>query len=319
VAVLLVVGILAAYLGSLGIRFAVAWLGAQSAYQIPFRDIRLDPPPPTWYRGGTEAFLQDVRRRKGMPETVSLLRLEEDQLRVAFKCCPWTEDVGTITYRPLGVTVQLDYHRPAALVEASSGRKYLVASLDGSAIILPQDDLAVDVETLVKQLDLVRINGDHLADPHDPQPGLPWKPRAGLADLHPGNSRIGDAARLAAFLVKKMGTLDLAREPHLHFQYVNPMDPKGRGLFLYNIEGTIILWGAAPGREDLSGLDAEEKWSILAGWSRSGNVRSLPPGDYWAIQSGGLIHQKLTDEERAAWLRRPKVDGSAIPAKDSGH
>lgn len=319
----LLVAVLAAYLASLGIRAAVIWLADQPAYQIPFREIRLDPPPPVWYRGGSEAFLQDVRRRAHMPDRISLLRLKEDELRVALQCNPWTEAVGTITYRPLGVTVQMDYHRPAALVEASSGHKYL---LDRSATILPQDDLDVDVEVLVKQLGLMRITGDHLADPQDPQPGLRWESRAGVADLDPGNARIGAAARLAAFLVEKMRSIDLARAPGLHIESINPMDPHGRGLFLYNADKTIIiLWGDAPSMVDSVDLEAEEKWAKLLEWSRSGKDLLLPTGDYWVVGSGGVYHQRISEQERAAYkqnaarIRRPKIDGSAIPAKDSGH
>src|SRR5690348_18368455 len=66
--VVLSLALLGSYLGILAIRAAVAWLGEQPAYQIPFREIQLDPPPPPWYRGGREAFLEHVRHRARMPE-----------------------------------------------------------------------------------------------------------------------------------------------------------------------------------------------------------------------------------------------------------
>src|SRR5262245_9045435 len=47
---------LGSYLFYLSARAARSWLAAQPAYQVPFRAIELEPPPPPWYRGGASGF-----------------------------------------------------------------------------------------------------------------------------------------------------------------------------------------------------------------------------------------------------------------------
>lgn len=306
---ILVGGLLGCYVAYLTARAARTWLGDQPAYQLPFRSIVLDPPPPSWYRGGSEAFLEDLRRRAGVPETISLLRLKPEELRRDFEQSPWTKKVEKITYRPLGVAVRLDYLRPVALVETASKKTYLV---DRSAILLPLED--VDLNQLRPGRDLITIKSDGLEDPQDPRVGLPWKPRAGLADLAPGNDRIPAAAKLAEFLIEKKRSIDRASNPALDITYINPIDY--RGLFLWNAESHYILWGQAPGEEGSEGLDAEGKWEKLLDWNRSTPRRALPEGDFWKITPEGVIHREY--DSQAASAGRPRRDRATIPAKASG-
>jgi hypothetical protein len=303
------------YLGYWAVGAALAWLGDQPAYQVPFRSIVLDPPPPHWYRGGSAAFLQSVRRRARIPEKIPVLKLKEEELKNVFlQCSPWTEQVFKITYRPFGLTVRLNYHRPVAIVATSTGKKYLV---DGSAIILPLED--VDQQQLEQDRGLITIKGDDLSDPLDPQPGITWKPKAGLSDVAPGNDGIPAAAKLASFLAEKMRSLDQARNPALNFTHINPMDRDSRGLFLWNSEKTYVLWGEAPGEEKSGSLGAEKKWEKLCEWSRTERKRIVPKGDFWQITAAGVSHiNSKPPAPGSAQVIRPLRDGSGIRTHRSG-
>ncbi len=295
---------------------AVAWLGDQPAYQVPFRSIMLDPPPPAWYRGGSATFLENVRQRAGMPETIPLLKFKGPEIQDVFKLSPWTQEVLQITYRPLGLTIRLDYHQPVAIVVPPSHQEYLV---DRSAIILPLEE--VDRERLQRELDLILIEGEGLSDPIDPQPGIVWKPRGGLHDIAVGNEHIADAAEVAGFLEEKTRSLDKSANPALNIRSVNPMDKakEYRGQFLLNAESTYILWGAAPGKEDPKSLGAEEKWAKLCEWSRTEKNRKLPYRHYWEITAAGVIHKDPTrTESNSARMSRPARDRSAIRAIGPG-
>jgi hypothetical protein len=317
--VILAVILLGSYLGFLAFRAAVVWLGDQPAYQLRFVDIRLDPPPPPWYRGGSDAFLQDVRRRARMPERFSLLGLKAEELKRAFVCSPWIEEVLGITYRPLGVTVRLAYRRPVALVEITPVEKY---PIDESAVILPLEGLDLDPAGVNSEPVLLTIKGLGLSAPQDPRPGIEWKPRAGTTEIAPGNAHISASAKLAGFLKEKMAGIDRMANPGLNFLYINPMDPaeKYRGLFLWNHdERTYVLWGEAPGEERADELRAEEKWVKMVEWSRTEKQRTLPEGRFWRIVRSGLI---LDGGERLAPVStrsgRPPRDREAILTRDPG-
>jgi hypothetical protein len=304
-------------LAYLGARAARSWLGAQPEYRLPFQAIKLDPPPPSWYRGGAAAFLDDVRQRSRMSDTIPLLNLTEKELDRAFQQSPWVEAVERVSYAPLGLTVRLAYCRPVALIETVSDRDYLV---DARAVILPHDDLNTDVKRFVQEQGLIEINGRGLAGPRNPKPGIPWQPRPGAIDAASGNSQIGAAARLAGFLLNQMDSVNRAREPALSIRFINPMDAIGRGLFLLNDESTYILWGEAPGNEGPGSPTASEKWEKLREWSRRGNTRLETRKDYWEITSAGVLRmtfgkQSAPESARAA---PPRRDGETIPARTSG-
>lgn len=315
---LVLVGLLAVYAA---VRVSTAtrgWLADQSAYRIPFGAIVLDPPPPSWFRGGTSAFLEDVRLRARMPETIAVLNLQEGELRRVFEAnSPWVERVESVAYRPLGLAVRIVYQRPVALVLTARGRSYLV---NASGVILPKDDLNTDVKQFVVDQGLIQIDGPRITDPTNPRPGLVWQPRPGAADAAPGNARIPAAARLAGFLLDRMRLIDRRREPALRIDFINPMDPEGRGLFLINAERRNILWGAAPGEEPPGSLTAEEKWEKLREWSKE--VRDVDEGDggYWEITSTRVIPRPWTGTMSSHRGRRDAavLDREAIPAKAPG-
>ncbi len=294
-----------------------SWLGDDPGYQVPFRSIVLDPPPPGWYRGGAPAFLDDVKRRSRLPDPVPVLKLKPGELLHAFQQSPWTEAVR-IEYPPRGAAAHVRYREPVAVILTQDGDSYLV---DGKAVILPPGDLDCKLEEFERRHELIRIEGQGLSGPARDTPGLIWQPRPGVVDSAPGNDRIVGAARLAWFLRQKMDEADRSHTSTLRVTHINPMDyhPKrDRGLFIY-LKGLIcIQWGPAPGDKNDGHPTAEEKWRILLDWQDSGKLKELPAHDFWEITAGGLARMRgvpRTDAERAD---RPARDREAIRAKGSG-
>jgi hypothetical protein len=201
-----------------------------------------------------------------------------------------------------------------AVVETAESRRYVV---DREAVILPPEDLDGDAGDFEKRYGLIRINGPGLAEPWKPRPGLPWQTPPGLNDLGNEKERIGAAAKLAAFLVDKLRSIDTEDEPALHFT-INPLDE--RGLFLWNGESTYILWGAAPGEETPGSLSAEEKWERLRKWSLTEKNRVVPRKDFWIITTKGLVHVGVKPSTSEAARVVPGTrDRSTVRAKASGH
>ncbi len=300
-------------------RSARNWLAAQAAYQISFRSIELIPPPPSWYRGGPEGFLEALRRRARMPETIPLLATRADEIARVFEGnSPWVAKVDRVYFPPMGLAVTLRYREPAALVKPwDSDRLYLV---DASAILLPPDDLDEDLRRFAEHRGLVTINGPGLSTPREPRVGHRWELRPGAAEVAPGNSRIEAAARLAAFLRDRMKTIDRAREPALGIRYINPMDPANRGLFLKNDLGASILWGDAPGDEPPGQLSSEEKWEKWVDWSRKGPIPSIPEADYWEIRPTEVLHRHWKENPAPKSVRSEARHGDRgrIPRIASG-
>ncbi len=307
------------YLAYRAQRAARAWLADQADYQLDFRAVELDPPPPSWFRGGSNGFVEDVARRSGMPERIALLKLRDDELTHAFEHSPWTEEVIRVSYRPLGATVSLRYRRPVALVEISTRERYLV---DESAVILPADDVAPNLDDFARQELLITIKGEGLAPPRDPKPGIPWKPLAGVPEVAPGNGQIAAAAELASFLQGKLRHVDRVRHPALNFVSVNPMDDDHnyRGLFLWNpTEKIYVLWGPAPGQEKPPSLSAEEKWRRICDWGEVETPRTLPDGRFWRIVGSGLIEDgKPRPPKAARRIEQRRRDAGTILTKGSG-
>jgi hypothetical protein len=272
-------------LGLLALGSGLSWLTRQTPYQIPFKSIQLVSAPPNWFRGGASAFLENVRQRAEETETLPILELTPDRVKLAFLQSPWVESVVRVSYPPRGLRVELQYCEPVALVKIPGDKEYL---LDESGKILPQED--VDRDRLKQLGPVIVIYGEHLTGPLDPKPGEQWKPKPAVNDLAEGNIRIPDAVKLASFLVRQIRALGASRPAALDIVEINPMDPASRGLFVFNREMTCILWGEAPGGERRGSLSAKEKWAALRDWSARTKDRSLPGGDYWAFSKNGLVH-----------------------------
>ena len=231
------------YMVYLASRAAHSWLSDQPAYQLPFRAIVLDPPPPSWYRGGPAGFLEDVRRRAKMPETIPLLKLTEVELERAFEQSPWTEEVQSITYRPARGD------RPARLSPAGRPRGGCRAADDlsrGRSGSHPAPGRSGSGDQTIRRG--TGSDRDQWSRPGGPAGSetrtARGSPGPARTDAAPGNDRIPAAARLAGFLLDRMRSIDREREPASVMRFINPMDPEGRGLFLKNDRIDVSSSGA---------------------------------------------------------------------------
>ena len=115
-------GILA-YSAAHVVRLAVRWLHQQPQYQLRFQDIRLAEPPPAWFRGGSEAFLKQVRENVDEAESLPVLDLAPDRIERDFRLFHWVDDVRRVEYPPQGITVHLVYKQPVARIPIPGGRR----------------------------------------------------------------------------------------------------------------------------------------------------------------------------------------------------
>jgi preprotein translocase subunit SecA len=259
------VGFLAVWAG----RNAVAWLHHQPQYRIKFGQIRIDPEPPVWFRGGVTGFLAGVKRESGEADPIPLLDVRPDRLARAFMNDPWVEDVN-VRYLPGGITVSIRYRQPVAYVQLESGLQKIV---DEKGTILPDRD--VD-ESASELRSLVRIAGKHLAPPSGDRAGVAW-----ASENEASDRKILAAAKLAGFLATAHQRADFGASPPLRFIEINVSDFDQHGLFLFTGDGAVIWWRSPPGEETAGEPRAAEKWALLRDWAAGNEKRALREGDYW--------------------------------------
>lgn len=247
--------VLIVVLGSATVRSLSGYLHRQPAYQFEFRRIELQPPPPSWFRGGAAAFLERVRAESSQPERQSLLDADLDALARAFRLDCWVQKVERVErIHPNRVVVRLAYREPVAEFEVP-GRARLVV-VDREGVILPDDDL--DHEALGP---LVRLYG--MKPPQQPHVGETWKRPEGSSDVLVPDESVAAAARLAEFLRRVQDQLKLipqaaGRRIVVHAQTKDTLWVQ-YGNFLFR-------WNEAPGAEEPGALSARAKWELLRDW-----------------------------------------------------
>ncbi|MFO0891246.1 MAG: hypothetical protein U0790_19145 [Isosphaeraceae bacterium] len=267
------------YLGLRAARTAIRWLHQQPQYQIPFREIRLRPEAPAWFRGGTEAFLGQVRERSREPEVLSVLDLERGQLTRAFQdYSPWVEEVVRIEYPPGEIVVDLVYKRPVAILGSAPGE---VSYLDRNGHLLPGEDF--DPELLGP---LIRITGTQLVPSPRNHPGGIWKSAVDGSESARLERCVRAAAGLAGFLLEPDRLAE--RSSSRVLQVVSIFATDERGLFIRTAEGVMVLWGEAPGQEPAGTLTAAQKWETFKRWAATSPRRAVAPGGYWMFSRSDL-------------------------------
>jgi hypothetical protein len=280
VGVVLLAGLI--YLGNQAVVAVVRWLHGQSQYQVPFDQIELIDPPPAWYRGGSKAFREHVRRSAGAGELVPMLDITPDRLEIAFKNAAWVEEVVKVAYVPGRITVQLKYAEPVAWVKLPESGQQLV---DARGVLLDADD--VDPVLLGP---LIRITGGaELRAPADARAGVIWKSRVGPEEPEQVDESIVAAARLAGFITRQRRASAGANAPALKIIEVMVKYFKRHGLFMVNGERTVIWWRHPLGAEPPGEPDAEEKWAMLREWQRTTTARALPDQDYWRFDQKSVV------------------------------
>ncbi len=303
------------YLAYRSARAAFHWLHAQPQYQVAFERIELVEPPPAWYRGGNQAFLDQVRRGAGESGDVPVLDYEPNRIKIAFKKYPWVEEVTKVAFGPGSIRVWLRYRTPVAWVVPSRGQRHLI---DETAALLSADDVNLD-----EFGQLIHITGDdRLQPPVDPRPGVRWKMKDGAAGTERDDERIVGAARLAGFFRMKTAEREPGRPGALRIVEIIVSDDSPYGLFVVNGEGAIIWWSAPPGDEQPGQPSAEEKWRLLEEWAQSTIGGRLPSRDYWAFFKDGLRamcpHKDPTHQPKPAPSKAGKSPSPPAATAKSG-
>jgi hypothetical protein len=254
---------------------AISWLHHQPQYQLRFLDIELSPPPPAWFRGGSEAFLRQVKENRKEDDLLPILELEPERIASDFKLFPWVDDVPRIEYPPQAIRVHVVYKKPVAVMMLPTGERIV---LDGHGHILPASDIEDE-----KLGPLIKIAGTGLVHSPRNRPGEIWKSTALLPEASKQERAILGAAHLAAFLAEPNRAREAATLPALQFWSIYATDPPhDRGLFVRSAEDTI-LWGNGPGEEAAGEPDAVAKWVVLKKWANNSARSSLLPGSFWAF------------------------------------
>ncbi len=266
------------YIGLIAVRSAIQWLHRQPQYQIPFREIRLQPEPPPWYRGGSEGFLKQVREKAQQPELLAVLDVDRERLMSAFRdYSPWVED-ARITFSPQLIRVELSYKRPVAIQKVGSGEDLF---LDRHGHLLPGED--VDRELLGP---LIKITGPQLVPSAENRPGGIWKSGLAGPDAPRVENCVRGAAGLAGFLQERSEETSGIAALRVDSIYAN--EPHKRGLFLLTAEQVLVLWGDPPGMEKPGMLEASEKWEIMKKWAATTGRRELSRGGFWMFGRSDL-------------------------------
>jgi hypothetical protein len=276
---------LAVYGGFLAVRSAISWLHDQPQYRLAFDEIVLDPPPPSWYLGGAETFLNRVREAAREDEILIVPSLERDRLSRAFKSYAWVRDDPSIRFSyPNRIRATLSYREPVARV---IGPGHGVVILDADGVILPANDIAPD-----RLESLVVIGADALAMPKGRAAGLVWKTDGSPED----DRRVIAAAKLAGFYLQEPRRLDVRAHPGLRLREINANSSIGLFIWIEHDrvrikrgEPAAFLWGEAPGDERPGDPTADQKWAMLRDYVES-QADPLPPGaTYWVFSKKGLI------------------------------
>ena len=247
----------------LSAQFIIRYEHAQPSHQVSYLDIRLDPPPPAWYRGGAPAFLEHVWASSVEPKTFSALDVDLDELTVRFRRYPWVKKVdrvGIVGY-PNGVVARIDYREPVAVSGAVGPSEFFV---DAEGVVLPADD--VDRKALGP---VVTLHG--LTPPLDPKAGEVWsrwdeRTRAARPD-----AVAIAAAGLAGFLKPRLPALASAL-PGWRYAHVMPAlgDSANVREFYLQItcgETWMLAWDKSSDPEAAS-LTFEDRWAMLLDWAR---------------------------------------------------
>jgi hypothetical protein len=275
--------------GTLARRSASEFLQRQPEYQLAFKEIALEPPPPAWYRGGTEGFLKRVREEAREEESFSVLGVDLARLDRAFRLYAWVEKVEQVTRSyPNRVVVRLAYREPVAV--AHSGDQAAVV-VDRDGVILPRGEIEWEAAG-----PLILIAG--LPPPVDPRPGRFWKSGDAAKGTVQADERVLAAARLAAFLKSKQARPE-SSIPALRFMALHP--EVKRQIFVECASMMMILWGDAPGEEPPGQLTAEARWTMLRDWVKENPARVVEHPSYLHFTKTGVSIQHVA---RTASSRR---------------
>lgn len=222
---------------------AMAWdrhaerLTQSHDYQITARRIAVTPQPP-WIHGDVK---YEAIRDGGLEKLTALDHDAAQRVEKAFALHTWVARVKQVRKKyPALVEVDLEYRRPAAMVEVVGG----LYPVDGAGVLLPPDNFAE-----VQVRDYLRVNVGR-SMPAGPV-GTDW-----------GDELVADAARIASFWNDRWKAIGLYRVRAIDADKARTM--KQPACFaLETRQGDRVLWGRAPGRELKAEPSAEDKAAHL--------------------------------------------------------
>ena len=243
------------------LRSSQTFVQSQTDYRLSFRKITLDPPPPRWFRGGSDGFLDRVEFHSKHASEFSTLDLDLAKLRSAFELNPLVKKVSRVHREyPNRIVVKLEYHEPVAVAKFLDRSEYL---LDRDGDILPRENINMEwARPLIELYDF--------SPPFNPQDGHRWYGRDPKSNVLTPDKAVTDATRLAGFLRDKI----LATGGSHSLLYVdihrNTWSPSG--LFVQVGSNLMFRWeNTTP--DDPDAVPSEEaRWTMLLDW-----VKRHPP------------------------------------------
>ena len=235
---------------------------ANPRFQLTPERLVVQPPPPPWVG-------RDLREEVMVQgNLVGLNLLERGTVRAvwrAFELNPWVRRVKFVGKRAEGrVYIELSYRRPIAMVSAPDG--WYPVDTDG--VVLPSEDF----------------------DPSDPQRFVeivtPYPEPIGDVGTSFGRPGVVGASQIATLLAGQQRAIGL-RSIHVAYRDVTN---EGRPQFeLRTRNGSIIVWGSAPGKELRDEAQARQKTRRLAQLAATREAFSDSSTSRWIDVRTGLI------------------------------
>jgi hypothetical protein len=239
-------------------------------YQLAADNIRVTPPP-TWIRSDVKA---EVLREAGLVGTLSILDDWETlrhRVTAAFRVHPWIASVGKISRNlPSTLEIELEYRRPVAAVESTDTRGVVLLPIDVHAVRLPEADLN-EIELRY----LPRITG--IAS--RPLVGDTWKDERAMggAILAAQLSDVWQQLRLVEIVPSQQPVLR-DEEKFYTFEIISS-------------GGTRIVWGGAPGQENVAreSTFADKRKRLLDFAANNGQLDSIDGPAFVDVRSDLVV------------------------------
>lgn len=285
---------LAVLLAVIGLgRAARASLHDRASYCLAFADI--DCPPPEGM--SRTAFLSEVRAHTDQPQALHLL--DDDliaRLYRAFSVHPWVESVKRVDIGRIRspnceakspVRVEIAYRRPVLAVPLSAEDKSGWRMVDRHGILLPRTEVLAHLPVLTAGV----------------------RRPAGPAGSRWGDARVAAAAKTTAFL-----------QPHLRRLRLEDSEVAlVAGEIVFHRRGVRIVWGHAPGQEEVGEAPAQEKLQRLLAYQKEHDgleglehdVRLLAYQGHFPLSPGELRNAVSLYESRQLPSKRNRDHASS--------
>lgn len=223
------------------------------AYRLPARKIQITQPP-HWV---PHNLVEQVVERADLPADLPLM--DENLTRTiaeAFALHPWVEEVVSVKKSfPPAVQVDLNYRRPAAMVQVKLG----LYPVDVHGVLLPPQDFS---SAEAKQYPLLQ---EIVSTPQGPA-GTDW-----------GDPVVAEAAQLASDLAPVWKSLKLAS---IVCPRTTGPAATDAGYVLKTAGGSEVMWGRGPSADHPGELSTQQKIGRLQEYATKFGGLDSPQGRY---------------------------------------